>query len=298
MEIQIAGGVLLCAFDLFDQIEQQGEVGGPGILLKLVHLFQVKNLIVVAADMDEQQIPDPPAEPGQCLDATIGFGEALSQGQDRADRFKCRGGDDGQTFFLPFAQGGDIQREGFADPAFRDERQEPRIRRRQFALEDHGGFDLRARRRGEAELLAARADRDRERVGSAGDQEEERMSRRFLQRLEQRVGGADGHAVGFIDQADFPFAHEGAIDELLFDLPDLFDLDGGVGEFTVGIDRDEVRVRSRGDLQAGAAGAATVQSIRGRRLLAVQGLGKMDGRETFPDRFLAVEQIRMSQPVV
>ena len=133
MEIQIACGVLLCAFDLFDQIEQQGEVGGPGILLKLVHLFQVKNLIVVAADMDEQQIPDPPAEPGQCLDATIGFGEALSQGQDRADRFKCRGGDDGQTFFLPFAQGGDIQREGFADPAFGDKRQEPRIRRREFA---------------------------------------------------------------------------------------------------------------------------------------------------------------------
>ena len=262
MEIQVAGGVLLRAFDLFDQIEQQGEVGGAGILLKLAHLFEVENLILVAADMDEQQITDPAAEPRQCLNASIGFGEALGQRQDGSDRPEGRGGDDGQTFFLPFAQGGDIQREGFADPAFRDERQESRIRRRKFALEDDGGFDLRARGCGEAELLTARTDGDRERVGSAGDQEEERVSRRFLQCLEQRVGGADGHAVGVVDQADLPFAHEGAIDKLLFDLPDLFDLDGRIGEFTVGIDRDEVRVGARGDLQAGTAGAAAVQYVR------------------------------------
>jgi hypothetical protein len=51
------------------------------------------------------------------------------------------------------------------------------------------------------------------------------MTGRFFQGLEERVGRTDGQSIGLVDEADLPFADEWSIDELLFDLSDLLNLD-------------------------------------------------------------------------
>ena len=74
------------------------------------------------------------------------------------------------------------------------------------------------------------------------------MIRRFLEGFEQRVGGADGQAIRFIDQADFSLADEGTVYDLVFDVTNLFNLDLRRCELTVRLDEKKVRMRAGLDL--------------------------------------------------
>ena len=104
------------------------------------------------------------------------------------------------------------------------------------------------------------------------------MGRRLLQRFEERVGCADGHAVGVIDQADFPLADEWTVHDLMFDVADLLNLNLPGGLFRVRLDDEKVRVRAGFDLLAGSAGAATVDPFRDRRLFAIERLCQTNRR--------------------
>ena len=109
--------------------------------------------------------------------------------------------------------------------AIGDKRQESRLRRGEVPFQNDRGFHLRLSGRGKPQRLAAGANCDRQRLRAAGDQDEQAVSRGFLQCFEEGVGCADRQPVGVVDQTDFAFSHERPVDELLFNLAHLFDLD-------------------------------------------------------------------------
>lgn len=124
------------------------------------------------------------------------------------------------------------------------------------------------------------------------------MGRRFFQRFQERIGCADRHTVGIVDQTDFSLADERTIHDLVFDIADLLNLDLSGGLFRIRLDDEEVRVRTGFDLSAGSAGAATVETLCLGRPLAVQRLRQANGRQTFSHCILAMEQIGVSQPLM
>jgi hypothetical protein len=124
------------------------------------------------------------------------------------------------------------------------------------------------------------------------------MRRWLLQRFQQCVGRADRHAVSVVDQTDFSFADEWTIHDLVLDLADLLNFYLLSGLFLVRLDDEKVRVREGLDLLAGPAGAATIETVRFRGPFAVERLGKANGRQSFPDCLLAVEQIGVSQSLM
>ena len=124
------------------------------------------------------------------------------------------------------------------------------------------------------------------------------MRRRLLQRFQQCVGRADRHAVGVVDQADFSLADERTVHDLVLDLADLLNFYLLSGLFLVRLDDEKVRVRAGLDLLAGAAGAATVETVRFRGPFAVERLRKANGHQPLPDRVLAMEEIGVSEAVM
>ena len=84
----------------------------------------------------------------------------------------------------------------------------------------------------------------------------------------------------------------------MLDLPDLLNLDLLGGLFWVRLDDEKVRMRAGFDLLAGSALATTVETFCLWGPFAVECLCETNGRQSFPDRFLAVEQIGMSQALM
>ena len=121
------------------------------------------------------------------------------------------------------------------------------------------------------------------------------MIGRFFQRLEERVGGADGHPVGVVDYADFAVSDQGPIDDLLFDLPNLFDLDLGCREFTIRFNHKVIGMRARVDVIAGAAGSASVEAVLGWTMVAEKRLSEAESGRSLPDGIFAVKEIGMCQ---
>jgi hypothetical protein len=68
--------------------------------------------------------------------------------------------------------------------------------------------------------------------------------------------------------------------------------------FWVRLDDEKVRMREGFDLLAGSAASATVETFCFRGPFAVECLRETNGRQSFPDRFLAVEQIGVSQSLM
>lgn len=139
-------------------------------------------------------------------------------------------------------------------------------------MQNERRFHLCLRRWSESEHLATGANRRRQGVGSVGDEDEEAVTRRFFQRLEQRVRCPDRQAVCIVNQTDFSFAQQWFVDEVLVEIPHLLDFDLGRGRVSVRFDYDIVRMSSRGDLKAGPALAAAVLLGDPTWLFAVQGL--------------------------
>ena len=81
----------------------------------------------------------------------------------------------------------------------------------------------------------------------------------------------------------------------MFDLADLLNLDLLSGLFRVRLDDEKVRMRAGFDLSAGSACATTVETVRLGRPFAVERLREANGRQSFSNRLLAVEQIGVSQ---
>ena len=121
------------------------------------------------------------------------------------------------------------------------------------------------------------------------------MIGRFFQRLEERVGGADGHPVGVVDHADFAVSNQGPIDDLLFDLPNLFDLDLGCREFTIRFNHKVIGMRARVDVIAGAAGSASVEAVLGWTMVAEKRLSEAESGRSLPDGIFAVKEIGVGQ---
>lgn len=96
---------------------------------------------------------------------------------------------------------------------------------------------------------------------SAGDENEETMTRRLFQGLQERIGCTDRQAICVVNQANLPFPDEWSIDELLFDLPHLLDFDLRRCGLRIGLDHKVIRVRPSGYLQAGSATATAVLSL-------------------------------------
>jgi hypothetical protein len=82
----------------------------------------------------------------------------------------------------------------------------------------------------------------------AGDQDEEAMTRRFFQGLEERVGCSDRQSVRIVNQTNLSVSDERSIDKLLFDLPHLLDFDLRRCSFWIGLDDEVIRVRPSGYL--------------------------------------------------
>ena len=96
----------------------------------------------------------------------------------------------------------------------------------------------------------------------------------------------------------FRLPDERAIHDLVLDFSDLLNLDLLGGLFWVRLDDEKVRMRAGVDLLAGSALATTVETFRLWGPFAVERLCETNGRQSFPDRFLAVEQIGVSQTLM
>ena len=84
----------------------------------------------------------------------------------------------------------------------------------------------------------------------------------------------------------------------MLDVADLFNLDLLCGLFWVRLDDEKVRMRAGVDLLAGSAFATTVEVFCLWGPFAVECLCETNGRLSFPDRLLAVEQISVSQTLM
>lgn len=132
----------------------------------------------------------------------------------------------------------------------------------------------------------------------ASDEDEETMARRLFQGLEERVGGSDRQSIRIVNQANLPSPDEWSVDELLFDLPHLFDFDLRRCGLLVGLDDEVIGVCPRGYLQAGSATPTAILDLRLRELLAVECLSQSHGSHQLPDPGFAIEQIRMGQAFI
>ena len=124
------------------------------------------------------------------------------------------------------------------------------------------------------------------------------MRGRLFQRFQQRVGCADRHAVGVVDQTDFSFTDERTVHDLVLDFPDLLDLDLLGGLLRIRFDDKKVRMRASFDLLAGSASTTTVEAFYFGRPFTVECLRKTNGCQSFPDGILAVKQIGVSQSLM
>jgi hypothetical protein len=112
------------------------------------------------------------------------------------------------------------------------------------------------------------------------------------------VACADRHAVGVVDQTNFSLTDERAVHDLVFDLADLLDLDLLGGLLRIRFDDKKVRMRAGFDLLAGSASPTTVETFSFGRPFAVECLRKTNGRQSFPNRVFAVEQIGVGQSLM
>jgi len=118
---------------------------------------------------------------------------------------------------------------------------------------------------------------------------------RFFQCLEERVGSADGHPVGVVDYADFAVSDQGPIHDLLFDLPNLFDLDLRRREFTIRLNHEVIGMRADVDVMAGAAGSASIEGVLGWTIFAEQRLCEAESGRSLADGIFAVKKIGVCQ---
>ena len=121
------------------------------------------------------------------------------------------------------------------------------------------------------------------------------MGWRLFQGFQQRIGCADGHPVGIVDQEDFLPADQRLVGDLMFQIADLLDFNLRIGQFRVRFDRKKVRVRAGFDLHARPARAARITSVA---RLAIDGLREAQGEQLFPDSLVAVEEIRVGDAIV
>ena len=124
------------------------------------------------------------------------------------------------------------------------------------------------------------------------------MPRWFFECFEQRVGRADCHAVGFIDEHDLEASDQRTIDDLLLETADLLNLDLRIGQLAVRFDQGKVRVCERFNLRAGAAEATGIRALHVLAFFAIEGLGESHGCEALADPLFAMKQIGMRDPVM
>lgn len=123
------------------------------------------------------------------------------------------------------------------------------------------------------------------------------MIGRFFQGLQQGIGGADRHAVGFVDHADLPIPDQRPINELMLDFTDLFDPDLRIGLFRIRSDACEVGMGLRIDLTAAAAHTASVHRRGARAAVAEQGLRETRCEQALADAIRSMKEIGMREPV-
>lgn len=130
---------------------------------------------------------------------------------------------------------------------------------------------------------------------STADQDKEPVTGGFFQGLEQCVGCSNGQSIGLIDETNFPFPDERSIDELLFDLAYLLNLDLGRRCFRVGLDYETVRVGPCRNLEARSAVSTAVSIVRVVYLFTVQRLSQPYSGHPLSDSGLAMEQVGMGE---
>ena len=135
----------------------------------------------------------------------------------------------------------------------------------------------------EGQWLAAGADRFEQAVRLGGEQDQQGIAARLFKSLEQRVGRANRHAVGFFDQAYFTGRLERFEVEVFLKASDLFDLDRIAFRF----EGMQVRVVAVVYLTAGLAVAAAALFV------ADDGPGKGECHKSFADPVRTREQVGM-----
>ncbi len=118
-------------------------------------------------------------------------------------------------------------------------------------------------------MLRARADRVGQFVGLGGSHDEDHFVRRFLERLEQRVGSFVGEHVRFVEDDHFVASADRRIPHHIAQLANLVDASIGGG-----IDFQDVQRAPRGDL---TARIALVARRRRGSLHTIQRLGQNPG---------------------
>ena len=140
------------------------------------------------------------------------------------------------------------------------------------------------------EALAAGDDGGQYLVGFGGAQHEYDVGGRFLQRLQEGVGGGVGQHVGFVNDVDLTRTLGGGEVHLVPYVPDLVDapVAGGV-QFN---DVHELAVVHRPAVVAGVAGVAVLD------ILAVGGLGDDPGGGGLAAAPRAAEQVGVGDPAL
>jgi len=82
---------------------------------------------------------------------------------------------------------------------------------------------------------------------------------RFFQRLQECVGRSDGQAIGVVDHTDLAVCGQRPIHDLLFDFPDLLDLDLWSRQLAVRLDKEVIGMSAHADVVTGAALTAGIQ---------------------------------------
>jgi hypothetical protein len=173
-----------------------------------------------------------------------------------------------------------------------------RIGRRRPGPLDQPRPRLGRRRRRQHPRLATRAQGGRHRVGAARDQHEDETGARFLERLEQGVGGDRVHRLGRIDQHDPTAAAVGPHGEELAEAPRLLDLDLLVDLAVLvhsGFEPPQVGMRVGLDPSAGGTPEAGPAVGLGR--LAQQRRGQCPRVDALADAGRPANQQRVGQPI-
>lgn len=155
LHVEVPRGLLFGSLDVIQEGQEGIDVCSLGVSSQVGELVEVKDLIMISIDDDDDQITDPSCEPCERFFATVRLRQAFRCREDGRARHQTFRLHQSQALLLSHANLCHVYRERFSDSAIGEDRQETGVGRRKFSLEDQGGLNLSAGGRRETERLAA-----------------------------------------------------------------------------------------------------------------------------------------------
>ena len=82
---------LLSQLNLTEQVQQRIGIGLSRVRFERREVIEVEYLVTISFDLNQDEVPDPPSQPGKHVLRTVGLRNRFRRGQDGSDRLQGLG---------------------------------------------------------------------------------------------------------------------------------------------------------------------------------------------------------------